>query len=246
MQGKRRGWLMLGMMIMIVGMGFGAPSSKVTNKTTSVTNKTSSATPSSSQKTSVGQKSTSKTLDTHYKPGTFAMNVGIDFWAFTYGGFAVSPGVEWMFGQYAIENVLPFDFGVAVQGFYYTYGYDYSYYYGNNYSWRYNYLGAGIYATVHFGPKKILHEIMDGGVPQFMQKLDFYAGVGLFLRNYWVTFSDPDVQTWYNQYYRETVSPLGFATMGGVTYFLTDSIGIRLDSSYYGYFGATVSLVLKF
>ncbi|MFN3660322.1 MAG: hypothetical protein ACK4TN_03685 [Brevinematales bacterium] len=209
------------MMVLMVGGAFGA--TKTTNT-----------------QSSTSKSSASKLLESHYKPNTFAINIGLDLWAFTYGGFGIYPGAEWVVGQYALENQIPFDFGIAVQGFYYTYGYDYSYI-GYNYSWRWNYLGAGVFGTMHFGPKKSIPTL-----PEFLEKVDFYAGIGIFFRSIWVTFSDPAVQSWYDTYYNNKPSFIGFATMGGVTYFLTDSFGIRFDGSYYGYAGATISAVFKF
>ncbi|MFN4217181.1 MAG: hypothetical protein ACK4HQ_07255, partial [Brevinematales bacterium] len=149
---KKMVWLVVTMVLM-VGIAFGA--TKTTNA---------QSTPSKSP--------ASKLLESHYKPNTFAMNIGLDLWAFTYGGFGIYPGAEWIFSQYALENQIPFDFGIAVQGFYYTSDYDYSYI-GYNYSWRWNYLGAGVFGTMHFGPKKSIPTL-----PEFLERVDFYAGIG--------------------------------------------------------------------
>ncbi len=228
---KKFGWLVVMVVLMVEGMYGATPPS--TKSSTKVTNTTTSKTPSSSQKTPAKE-----VLDSHYKPGTFAVNVGIDLWAFAIGGFGFYPGAELSLGQYAIENQIPLDFGVAVQGFYYTYSYDYYYY---NYSWRYNYLGVGVFGVAHFGPKKSIPTL-----PEFLERVDFYAGIGLFFRSVWYNFSDPEVQSWYDTYFNQKPSLIGFASIGGVTYFLTDKFGIRLDGSYYGYGGATLSIVLKF
>lgn len=56
---------------------------------------------------------------------------------------------------------------------------------------------------------------------------------------------NPTFYQWYDTYYTSRPSSFGFASIGGVTYFLTDSFGIRLDGAYYGYGGFTVSVVFK-
>lgn len=180
----------------------------------------------------------SSVLDSFYKPGTFAINVGFDLLALAWGGFGAYPGIEFTFSQYAIDNKVPLDFGVAVQGYYYTFQYVYF-----TYSWSYNYLGVGLFGTAHFGPKNSMAD-----VPDFLKHLDFYAGVGIFLQNYWVAFSDPTTQSYYDQYVKPNAKTawLGFASIGGVTYFFTDSFGIRFDGTYYGYGGTTISAVFKF
>ncbi|MCX7882119.1 MAG: hypothetical protein N2314_02725 [Brevinematales bacterium] len=226
---KMTGMVMIMVLVGASGM-FGATKTTNTQKT--------STPPAQTKKEAASPNTTaSKFLASHYKPNTFAVNVGLDLWAFTYSGFGIYPGAEWTFSQYAIDNQIPFDFGVAVQGFYYTYGFDYAYV-GYNYSWRYNFLGVGVFGTMHFGPKKSLPTL-----PEFLERVDFYAGIGLFFRTYWVNFSDPAVE----QYYNTLVKPsaLGFATIGGVTYFLTDTFGLRFDASYYGYGGVTLSAVFK-
>ncbi|URA09552.1 hypothetical protein [Thermospira aquatica] len=210
---RKLGCLMV-MVVLIVGGMYGA---------------TASATKSSTAQSTKGF------LDSHYKPGTFAVNVGIDLWAFSYGGLGVYPGAEFSLAQYAIENQIPFDFGLAVQGFYYTYGVNYY-----SYSWSFTSLGVGVFGTVHFGPKKSMPVLFE-----FLERVDFHVGLGLSFQNSWYTTSDP-----YSQEYLDSIrrrNPLGFATIGGVTYFLTDTFGIRFDGSYYGfeYGSATLCFVLK-
>ncbi len=242
---KKMVWL-VAMTVFMVGGVFGATKTTNTQQTkpTKVTNtqQTKPVQPTNAQQTKSTKTTapTSQFLESHYKPNTFAVNVGLDLWAFTYGGFGFYPGAEWVFSQYALEKQIPFDFGIAVQGFYYTRGYDYAYL-GYNYSWRYNYLGVGVFGTMHFGPKKSIPTL-----PEFLERVDFYAGIGIFFRSIWVTSSDPAAQHYYDTYYNEKPSLVGLATIGGVTYFLTDSFGIRFDGSYYGYGGATISAVFKF
>jgi len=219
------------MVLMGGGSLFGA--TKVTNTSTKTS---SSKSEDTSTKTS-SSKSESRYLSSWYKPQTVAINAGLDLWALLFGGLGVSGGAEWTFTQYTFGEQVPLDFGVAAQGFYYTYGYSYW-----TYSWRVNYLGVGVFGTAHFGPKKSMPSL-----PDFLQKMDFYIGIGLYFRSVSISYSDPTVQAWYDSYYNNKPAAVGFASLGGVTYFLTDNLGIRFDGSYYSdYGGGTISLLYKF
>jgi hypothetical protein len=86
--------------------------------------------------------------------------------------------------------------------------------------------GAGPFVAAHMGFKGL-------DIPEFFQKLDLYVALGLA-----VSFGgDLDFYG---------VSPVGFASYDGISYFVNDKVAIYLEGNYWGYYGgATLGVLFK-
>jgi hypothetical protein len=156
-------------------------------------------------------------------PGDLAVTAGIG-WGFFYGAIDVSGGVELMLGKFMIGDTLPLTYGVAAKASYYSYQY-YDY-------WKYSYLGAGVFGTLHLGLKDA--DLPDG--LEFMSNTDWYVGLGAGF------FSYTD-----NYYTADSGFKVALRSVGGVSYFFTPNFAINFEGGYYGYGsgGGLIGLLFK-
>ena len=220
-------FLALLMIVSLMGFTFAATKTPAKKDTKTTTQK-----PKTETKTEVKQetKTTSSTnFNTYFKPGTFAINLGIGF-AFFWGGFDIYPGVEYTFYQFRIADKVPFDIGVAVRGVYYTWSYNYL-----GVSAGFTYFGAGVFGTLHFTPKVFPN------LPEFLSRTDVYIGVGV---KFFAEYFTGDAA--YLNSLGYSYGGFGIATMGGVSYFITDNFAINFEGSYYGYGGGLFGILYKF
>ena len=168
-----------------------------------------------------------ETWDSLYAPKDIALSVGIGF---GYGFSLVAyPGVEFLVHEFVISETVPLEFGVAAKGF--------VNWFNENDIWGdYGWLafGGGGFGTVHFTFRG-----SDLDIPPFLEKVDFYSALGLVFTYFtytgdWGTLSK----------YADT--GLGFASYGGVSYFLKENLAIYAEGNYWGYGGgATIGALLK-
>lgn len=201
-------------------------SKTTTKKTTTEKSKTKQTT---SVKETPSKEVSSKYIESHFKPNTFAVNLGIGF-GFLYGAIEIYPGVEYTFYQFNIDKKIPFDVGAAVKGVYWSYN---SGYLGGNYGVVC--LGAGVFATLHFGPKSL------NDLPDFLRRMDVYIGLGVRFFNVSYTGDAAYLNSLGYNY-----GWFGVATTGGVSYFITDHFAIELEGSYYGFASGLIGVTYKF
>ncbi len=210
------------------GLVYGATAKDTKDKkSTTTTQKTKTETVKEKEKKE--ETKTGGNLDSYFKPGTLAVNLGIGF-AFFWGGFDIYPGVEYTFYQIKIDNQIPFDIGAAVRGVYYSWS---TTIYGGRYGFMV--IGAGAFATMHFGPKFIKD------LPDFLRKTDIYIGLGI---RFFAASYTGDAAYLNNLGYN--YGGIGFATLGGISYFITDNFAINFEGSYYGYGGGLIGVLYKF
>ncbi|MGC8770652.1 MAG: hypothetical protein ACP5Q5_05310 [Brevinematia bacterium] len=209
---------------LISGLAFSATTKKEDTKTTTKKTETKKTETKKEEK-----KEVSGNLDSYFKPGTLAVNLGIGF-AFFWGGFDIYPGVEYTFYQFKIDNKIPFDVGVAVRGIYYSWS---TTVYGGNYGFML--IGAGAFATLHFGPKAIEN------LPDFLKRTDVYIGLGI--RFFSASYTGDAA---YLNSLGYNYGGVGIASIGGVSYFITDNFAINFEGSYYGYGGGLIGVLYKF
>lgn len=158
-----------------------------------------------------------------YEVGDLSPSIGVGFGA----GFSpvIYPGVELILNEYNIEDTLPLNFGAAVRG--YLNFYRTTDFLGN--TWGYTAFGAGAFGTAHLSFKEVDADI------EFLKNFDFYAMLGLGFAVFNYTGNEDfwgDLDTF----------DLFFASIGGTNYFLTDSLAIMLEGSYWGVGGATLGV----
>lgn len=214
---------------LISGLAFSATTKKEDAKTTTKTETTKKTETKKTETKKEEKKEVSGNLDSYFKPGTLAVNLGIGF-AFFWGGFDIYPGVEYTFYQFKIDNKIPFDLGVAARGIYYSWS---TTAYGGNYGFML--IGAGAFATLHFGPKAIEN------LPDFLKKTDLYIGLGI--RFFSASYTGDAA---YLNSLGYNYGGIGFASLGGVSYFITDNFAINFEGSYYGYGGGLIGVLYKF
>ncbi len=136
----------------------------------------------------------------HMAPGAFAASVGVNF---GYGSVGVAGGVETILGQINIPDAFPLTYGVAARGALSTWG-------------STLYTAAGGFATLHLGWTSF-------NLPEWVQKFDTYAGIGLGVN---IT---PSMH-------------IGFASLTGLAYHLNDNLAIVAEGLYLGWYGFASSL----
>ncbi len=147
--------------------------------------------------------------DSHFKSGDLSLSVGVGL---GYGlSVAIYPGVEFTFAEWRIGDTVPLAFGGAVKGMV------------NFYPGFWTAFGGGGFGTVHLGLKGL-------DLPDFLQRFDFYWGIGVALSYFSWTGT-------YGGLFGGSNVNFGFATMGGTNYFITDGIAIYLEGNYWAYYG---------
>lgn len=161
--------------------------------------------------------------DGYFNPGNLTVSAGVGLGGFWYGfGLNLYPGLEFTFAKPKFGGVVPISFGVAARGLFGIYpGY---LTYGTS-------LKAGVAAlgTAHLSLKGIDFN------SDFLNKLDFYVGLGVSL-----LFLYPD----YYLYARQI--PIFFASFQGVNYFFSDSFALYVESSYMGLYDYWVTVGVLF
>ena len=155
----------------------------------------------------------------YFNPGNLTISAGIGLGGFWYGfGLNLYPGLEFTIAQPKFGGVVPISFGVAARGLfgiypnYLTYGTGFK-------------AGVAALGTAHISLKGL--DFMS----DFLQKLDFYVGLGISL-----LFLYPEYFLYTNQ------TPIAFASFQGVNYFFSDSFALYVESSYMGYYDYWVTV----
>ncbi len=118
-------------------------------------------------------------------------------------GVALYPGFEWMFANWKAGNAVPFSFGVAARAML-----DFDTLYGFEF-------GIGPALTMHLGLKGL-------DLPSFLQKFDFYWGVG-------IGFVFPTRVFFF--------SPVGVFPMAGFNWFINNKWALKLEGTYFAWYG---------
>ncbi|HUX20794.1 MAG TPA: hypothetical protein VMW69_06115 [Spirochaetia bacterium] len=160
----------------------------------------------------------SNSFTSYYQPGNVAASIEAGA-SFGYYGFSLAayPSLEFMIAKYNIGDVIPLDIGAEVRG---RVGLGIGSYAGFG-------LGVGGLATAHMGFRG-----MPGDLGAYLSKIDLYIGLGLaydFQSSYYNSFG------------------LGFVSIAGLNYFLSDSMAVVLGEAYWhGFADTTIGLRLKF
>ena len=153
--------------------------------------------------------------DGNVHKGDFMAFAGVGFGGY---GFSIVPGAEWVFADWKVGDVVPLAFGVSAKGAI------------NFYSSWWTSFGVGAFLTGHLGL---------GGldIPEFLQKFDFYANLGLGLS--WFIYSggwEP-----YGNF------RIGFASSEGVAYYFTDKFAAYAEHNYWAYpNNGVIGMLFKF
>jgi hypothetical protein len=154
----------------------------------------------------------------NFHKGDFALEAGLGLgWTWWGYSLAVLPGAEWTIADWKIGNVFPLAFSAAAKGFV-------EFVPGSGVGF-----GGGGFGVFHVGFK-------DLDIPQFLQKLDWYGGVGVGVMI--VPFDDPSFG-------------IAVPSFSGVSYFLKDNLAVYLEGIYwyswnvYGYGGAVLGVRFK-
>lgn len=151
-------------------------------------------------------------LDAHFPAGVFSITGGVGY-GHVYGeGLAISAGAEYDFLQIDIADAVPLTFGAAARA---TLNLNFwalrwaAYY--NNYSY-YSFFGLNVspMATMHVSLKNIK-------MPEeakTLNNVDFYIGIGLSINI---------IKNYYLQEF------LGFASMVGVNYFISENMSVYVE-----------------
>ncbi len=230
---KRIIFLLIWVLLLFYGLTYSATTEKTKTKKTTTTKKTKTVVTKEkkTEEKKVEEKKPEKAVnfETYFKPGTMAVNLGIGF-AFFWGGIDLYPGFEYCFYQFRINNLVPLDIGAAIRGVYYSWSSSYL-----GYNVGFVVLGAGVFGTIHFGFKWIKN------VPEFLKKLDVYAGLGA--RFFYQSFTG---EAAYLNSLGYNYGGLGISTLAGISYFITDNFAINLEGSYYGFGGGLIGILFKF
>jgi hypothetical protein len=145
--------------------------------------------------------------------GDFSAFVGVGLgW-----GITIIPGVEWIWGDWKLGDVLPLAAGVAVKGavnFYTDYWSSY---------------GAAGFVTAHVGLKGL-------DIPDFLQKFDFYAGVGLGMYFY----------SWASGYSEADDFRIGLANTEGTAWYINDKLAVYGEYNWWGYSRGVLGVLYRF
>jgi hypothetical protein len=145
--------------------------------------------------------------------GDFSAFVGVGLgW-----GITIIPGVEFIWGDWKLGDVLPLAAGVAVKGavnFYTDYWSSY---------------GAAGFVTAHVGLKGL-------DIPEFLQKFDFYAGLGLGMYFY----------SWASGYSEADDFHIGLANTEGTAFYINDKFAVYGEYNWWGYSRGVLGVLFRF
>jgi hypothetical protein len=133
-------------------------------------------------------------------------------------GFSIAlyPGVEYPLAQVQITDAFPLSFGVAARGLL-------------NFFSGGTAFGLGGFGTVHFAFRTL---DMDTNA---LDPVDVYLGIGLVFNS--VDYSGTEF---------DPRDGLGFATIGGISYFINDSLAFFLEGNYWSWYGgATIGVLYQ-
>lgn len=147
--------------------------------------------------------------------GTFALDANFDKGdlaanvGLSFGwGIGVGGGAEYGIMRFDIAKQIPITIGAAARGYFST-------------AWGYSFLDLGVMATGHVSFKGL---DLPSDMKKWTDRLDYYLGLGLGVSilgtDYWTGRS-----------------PINFASMTGVNYYLNKNLAINLESGYMGYWG---------
>jgi hypothetical protein len=123
-------------------------------------------------------------------------------------GFGIGGGAEYVFARLDIADQIPLTFGAAGRGYLMS-------------GWGYTFLETGILGTCHVSFKGL---DLPRDVKTWSDKLDYYVGlglgIGLIQSDYW-----------------NDRSPIAFASVSGVNYFLKKNLALTAEGGYMGYWG---------
>jgi len=121
-------------------------------------------------------------------------------------GVTVIPGVEWIWGDWKLGDVLPLACGVAVKGAI------------NFYSDYWSSYGAAGFITGHVGFRGL-------DIPEFLQNFDVYAGIGLGFYYY----------SWASGYLGGDEFDINFASTEGLAYYFNEKFALYFEHNWWGY-----------
>lgn len=165
-------------------------------------------------------------VESNYENGDLSISLGVGF---GYGfSLALYPGVEYIITGVKIADVVPLQFGVAARGLFNWYNvalYDYGFLA----------FGGGVFGTAHLPLKAF------DFTAEWLDRFDIYIGLGVSLTYFsftgdWATYG---VAGW---------NPLrfGFASLAGVSYFLSDRIAVYSEGLYWAYYGGgTLGIIFR-
>lgn len=166
--------------------------------------------------------------DSLYKPRDVSLSAGVGFLAFNQNvSLAAYPEAEVILKEFIISKMVPLEVGAAVSGFISLFNESTA---GLTYGWLA--FGGGAFGTVHFTFRG-----SDLNIPAFFEKFDFYSAMGLVF-TYFTYTGDWGSRSKYED------TGLGFASSGGISYFLKDNLAVFLEGSYWDYGGGAIAGVL--
>lgn len=136
-------------------------------------------------------------------------------------GVGIGGGVEYIFGRVDLGDVFPITFGAAARGYFS--------------SWAgYTFLDVGGMGTLHVGLKGLRNLDTPPDLQRWLDNFDYYIGLGIGL-------SLLGTDYWYDR------SPINFASMSGVSYFLNDNLALTAEGGYMGYWSyGLLAVTFKF
>jgi hypothetical protein len=149
-----------------------------------------------------------------FHKGDFSAFVGVGLGY----GITVVPGVEWIWGDWKLGDVFPLAIGAAARGAV------------NFYSDYWSSYGAAGFVTAHVGLKGL-------DIPEFLQKFDFYAGVGLGF--YYYSWASGYTTT--NDDFR-----FGLANTEGTAFHINDKLAVYGEYNYWGYSRGVLGVLYRF
>jgi hypothetical protein len=160
----------------------------------------------------------------YLSPGAFAVSAGIGTQTL-FDGLDAYLGFEYVFAE-AEEK--PLFFGASAKGIFYTF--DDTYYAAN---WRETTFGAAALATAHLGLSMF-------SLPPWLDRAYCFVGMGV---RYLHAFYSADYDSAYGE---SDYAGFGFASVGGLHYFVSDHLAVRLEGFYYGYGGLLLGILYRF
>jgi hypothetical protein len=134
-------------------------------------------------------------------------------------GITIIPGVEYVWGDWKLGDVFPLAAGVAVKGAV------------NFYSDYWSSYGVAGLVTGHVGLKGLTD------LPEFLQKFDFYAGIGLGFYYY----------SWASGYVTSNDDfGLVFANMEGTAFYINEKLAVYGEFNYWGYSRGVLGVLYRF
>ena len=133
-------------------------------------------------------------------------------------GIGLGGGAEFVLARVDLAEILPLTFGAAGRAYFSS-------------AWGYSFFDVAAMGTGHVGLKGL---DLPPEMKPWTDRLDYYVGLGIG-----VSLAGTDYWT--------DRSPINFASMTGVNYFLNDNLAINFESGYMGYWGyGLVGVLLKF